>query len=210
VRLILASGSPRRRELLAALGFDFEVAPSSVDEDAVTRARPAALARALARAKAREVASSHPNAVVLAADTVVVQRGVLLAKPAGAAQARAMLDRLRGRPHRVITGVCVIAAGHRPLIAHEVTRVLMRPYPPDEIEASIARGDPFDKAGGYAIQDPVFNPVASYTGCYCNVVGLPLWTTLRLLTEAGVAPSKRRRMPLACEDCATKPQRPEA
>jgi len=206
VNLVLASGSPRRRELLTDLGFDFEVAPSSVDEDAVTRSRPVALARALARAKALDVASSHPDAAVLAADTVVVQRGVLLAKPADAAEARAMLDRLRGRPHRVITGVCVIAPGRRPRVAHEVTRVVMRRYVPDEVEASIARADPFDKAGGYAIQDPVFNPVASYTGCYCNVVGLPLWTTLRLLGAAGVVPSHPGRMPVACEACATKPQ----
>ena len=206
MNLVLASGSPRRRELLTDLGFDFEVAPSSVDEDAVTRSRPVALARALARAKALDVASSHPDAAVLAADTVVVQRGVLLAKPADAAEARAMLDRLRGRPHRVITGVCVIAPGRRPRVAHEVTRVVMRRYVPDEVEASIARADPFDKAGGYAIQDPVFNPVASYTGCYCNVVGLPLWTTLRVLGAAGFAPSRPGHMPVACEACATKPQ----
>jgi MAF protein len=206
VRLVLASASPRRRELLTALGYDFEVVPSSVDEDAVTRSRPERLARALALAKAREVAASQPDAAVLAADTVVVRRGVCLAKPSGPPEARDMLQRLRGRPHHVITAVCVVAPRHRPRAGHEVTRVVMRPYMPAEVEASIARGDPFDKAGAYAIQDPIFRPVATYQGCYCNVVGLPLWTTLRLLLAAGAAPARTARMPVACEACATNPQ----
>ena len=206
MRLVLASASPRRHELLTALGYNFEVVPSMVDEEAVTRSRPERLARALALAKAREVAASQPDAAVLAADTVVVRRGVYLAKPSGADGARDMLNRLRGRPHRVITAVCVVAPRHRAHVAHEATRVVMRDYMPEEVEASIARGDPFDKAGAYAIQDPIFRPVASYQGCYCNVVGLPLWTTLRLLLAAGVAPARRARMPVACEACATKPQ----
>jgi MAF protein len=205
VRLVLASASPRRRDLLADLGFDFDVVPSSVDEGAITRARPEALARALALAKAREITHRHPDAVVLAADTVVVHRGLILGKPVDGAKARAMLDRLRGRGHRVITGVCVVAPGARPRLAHEVTSVVMRSYLSSEVEASVARGDPFDKAGAYAIQDTAFNPVGSYEGCYCNVVGLPLWTTLRLL-ESAVSPKKSRRMPLVCEACATKPQ----
>jgi MAF protein len=208
VKLILASGSPRRRDLLTALGFDFEVVPSTVDEEAITRSRPDALARALARAKASDVAASYPDAVVLGADTVVVQRGALLAKPADADEARSMLARLRGRPHRVITGVCVLAPGGRARLAHEGTRVVMREYAPDEVEASIESGEPFDKAGGYALQDSVLRPVASYQGCYCNVVGLPLWTTLRLLLEAGVSPAHDGRMLLACDGCATKPQGP--
>jgi predicted house-cleaning NTP pyrophosphatase (Maf/HAM1 superfamily) len=86
----------------------------------------------------------------------------------------------------------------------------MRDYTAGEVEASIARGDPFDKAGAYAIQDPAFRPVASYDGCYCNVVGLPLWTTLRLLRSAGVEAGRAARMPVACEACATKPQRQPA
>jgi MAF protein len=146
--------------------------------------------------------------VVLGADTVVVQRGALLAKPADADEARSMLARLRGRPHRVITGVCVIAPGGRMRVAHEVTRVVMREYAPDEVEASIESGEPFDKAGGYALQDSVLRPVASHQGCYCNVVGLPLWTTLRLLLEAGISPAHDGRMLLACDGCATKPQGP--
>jgi MAF protein len=203
--LILASASPRRRELLAALGFEFTVVPSSVDEDALLRPDAVALARALARAKASDVAANRPGNVVLGADTVVVQRGVMFGKPADAEEARWMLGRLRGRAHRVITGICVIAPGRRPRVAHEVTRVIMRSYSEAEVEASIARGDPFDKAGGYAIQDTLFAPVDAFESCYCNVVGLPLWTTLRLLTDAGISPSGFRRMPIACEGCATKP-----
>jgi MAF protein len=203
--LVLASGSPRRRELLADLGFEFDVVPSSVDEDAILRSRPERLARALAQAKARDVAAQRPDAVVLAADTVVSLRGRLLAKPADAADARQMLALLRAKRHRVTTGVCVIAPGRRPRVAHAVTGVRMRPYAPQEVEASIARGDPFDKAGGYAIQDAVFAPVGAYDGCYCNVVGLPLWATLGLLAEAGISPSRGSRMPVACEACAMKP-----
>jgi MAF protein len=205
VRLVLASASPRRRELLTGLGFDFETVPSTVDESAIVRSRPEALARALALAKARDVAQRHPDAVVLAADTVVVHGGVILGKPRDAAEARAMLNLLRGRAHRVVTGVCVIAAGARPRLAHDVTRVVMRSYSEAEVEASISRGDPLDKAGAYAIQDPIFSPVDSYEGCYCNVVGLPLWTTLGLLAP-DIRPKHSRRMPLACEACATKPQ----
>jgi predicted house-cleaning NTP pyrophosphatase (Maf/HAM1 superfamily) len=116
-----------------------------------------------------------------------------------------MLNRLRGSAHRVVTGICVIAPGARPRLAHEVTRVVMRSYSQAEVEASISGGEPFDKAGAYAIQDAIFGPVDSYEGCYCNVVGLPLWTTLRLL-ESDVRPIHASSMPLACEACATKPQ----
>jgi MAF protein len=206
LKLILASASPRRRELLSALGFEFEVVPSSVDEEGITNTRPERLARALALAKARDVASRHPDAVVLGADTVVVHRGVLLAKPRDADEVRSMLERLRGKTHRVITGVCLIAPGRRPRLAHVGTRVTMRDYTAHEIEASIARGDPFDKAGAYAIQDPLFRPVESYDGCYCNVVGLPLWPALDLLEMAGVARTRPASMPAACAACVTKPQ----
>lgn len=199
--MILASASPRRRELLSQLGFDFDVAPSSVDEASFSRGRPEALARRIARAKALDVAAGYPDAAVLAADTIVVLRGDVLGKPRDAAEARRMLGRLRDRAHRVITAVCVAAPRSRVRVDHAVTRVVIRPYAAAEVEASIAHGDPFDKAGAYAIQDAVFAPVASYAGCYCNVVGLPLWTALRLLQDAGVTPSRGGVMPLACEAC---------
>ncbi len=191
--LILASASPRRRELLARLGLPFEVVEPQVDERGLG-GRPEPLARRLAAAKARAVAASRSQATVLAADTVVAYRGDILGKPQDAAEAEAMLRRLRGRSHRVVTAVAVLPpARRRPLIDHAVTRVTMRRYSDAQIAASIASGDPFDKAGAYAIQDERLSPVKAYDslpadrrGCYCNVVGLPLWTALRLLSRAGL------------------------
>ncbi len=191
--LILASASPRRRELLARIGLPFEIVHPHVDEGSL-EGRPDRLARRLATAKARAVSEKRPDATLLAADTVVGYHGIILGKPADAGEARAMLGLLRGRTHRVITAVAVLPPGRRrPLIGHAVTRVTMRRYSDDEIAASIARGDPFDKAGAYAIQDQRLAPVARYdslpdgkTGCYCNVVGLPLWMASRLLGRAGL------------------------
>jgi len=199
-RLILASASPRRRELLARLRIPFDVVPAGIDEEP-DGSRPVRLARRLAVAKAQAVAARQPDAAVLAADTMVVHNGDVLGKPRDAEEARTMLARLRGRRHRVITAIAVLPAGRRPdgrgsprrpLVDHAITVVSMRSYSDGEIDASIARGDPFDKAGAYAIQDPLLRPVSSYEspeggpGCYCNVVGLPLWPALRLLAHAGV------------------------
>jgi len=201
--LILASASPRRRDLLARLNLPFKVVAPRVDEG-VLRGRPEPIARRLAAVKARAVAADRPDAIILAADTVVAHRGVLLGKPRDAAEAEAMLQRLRGRAHRVVTAVAVLPPARtggrrRPLIDHATTYVTMRRYTDADIAASIARGDPFDKAGAYAIQDERLAPVASYDaapargqsqptvrrGCYCNVMGLPLWTAIRLLGRAG-------------------------
>src|SRR3990172_403220 len=184
--LILASASPRRSELLARLGVPFEVRPVSVIEEAGS-ANPAIVASRLARMKAEAARLVDPEAPVLAADTVVAHGGSILGKPRDADEARQMLRRLRGDSHRVITAVAVIPRGGRAaLLRHPETEVTMRPYTDAQIEASIARGDPFDKAGAYAIQDPLLHPVESYEGCYCNVVGLPLWTAVELLKRAGV------------------------
>jgi MAF protein len=184
--LILASASPRRCELLARFGLAFEVVEPAVEEGSL-RGRPERIARRLATAKARAVSEVRPDATVLAADTVVAHRGVLLGKPRDAAEAEAILKRLRGRAHRVVTAVAVLPPGdRRPLVDHAVTRVTMRRYTDAEIAASIARGDPFDKAGAYAIQDERLAPVERYHGCYCSVVGLPLWTAVRLLGRAGL------------------------
>jgi septum formation protein len=186
MRLILASASPRRRRLLAHLGLPFDVVEPDIDESDLA-GRPERVALRLAVAKARAVSEDHPDATVLAADTVVAHRGVLLGKPRDAAEAEATLKRLRGRVHRVVTAVAVLPPGHRrSFVDHAVTRVTMRRYIDAEIAASIARGDPFDKAGAYAIQDERLAPVASHDGCYCNVVGLPLWTAVRLLGRAGL------------------------
>jgi nucleoside triphosphate pyrophosphatase len=180
-----------------------------VDEESFTGGRPEALAHRIARAKALHIAARRPEAVVLAADTIVVLRGDVLGKPRDADEARRMLNRLRGRRHRVITAVCVIAPGRRPRIEHVVTRVNMRPYATEEVDAFIASGSPFDKAGGYAVQDIGFAPVASFEGCYCNVLGLPLWMALAMLGEVGIV-RRDESMPAACGKCVTKPQDAES
>ena len=221
--LILASASPRRRDLLARLDLPFKVVAPRVDEG-VLQGRPEPIARRLAGAKARAVAAERPDAAVLAADTVVAYRGNLLGKPTNADEAQAMLQRLRGRTHRVVTAVAALPPGRRrPLIDHATTYVTMRRYTDADIAASIARGDPFDKAGAYAIQDERLAPVARYdalpgpsvgrpvgpggSGCYCNVMGLPLWTAIRLLDRAGldltrVAPAD---LPPQCAKCPLAP-----
>jgi MAF protein len=201
--LILASASPRRRDLLGRLGVPFEVVEADIDESGLAGRRER-VARRLAAAKAHAVAVRHPDATVLAADTVVAHRGVLLGKPRGPAEAEATLKRLRGRVHRVVTAVAVLPPGGRqPLVEHAVTRVTMRRYTDEEIAASIARGDPFDKAGAYAIQDERLAPVARYDGCYCNVVGLPLWTAVRLLRRGGLDITRIRAADLLpqCASC---------
>jgi septum formation protein len=183
-RLVLASASPRRRELLAALGVPFTVRAADVPEELSLHAPAPVLAEELALAKASAVAREEPDALVLGADTIVVLDGRPLGKPASPEEARQMLRALRGRAHEVVTGVAVIARGGVTRTAHAVTRVVMRCYSDAEMEEYIASGDPFDKAGAYAIQHPGFQPVARVEGCYCNVVGLPLWTVRRLLAEA--------------------------
>jgi MAF protein len=138
---------------------------------------------------------------VLAADTIVVHRGALLAKPEDADEARRMLKGLRGRVHRVITGVAVMTPGRRrPRMFHEVSRVHMRAYSDADIEDTIARGVPFDKAGGYGIQDPVLRPVEACEGCFCNVMGLPLWATARLL-RAVSCDVATEALPERCRTC---------
>lgn len=183
--LVLASASPRRRELLAALGVPFEIDPADVDETSAER-DPARLAESLALLKARAVARRRPGDIVIGSDTVVALDGRLLGKPADAPEARAMLHALRDRAHEVVTGVAVVAPGGIEVVAHERTAVVMRAYSDAECEAFIARGEPFDKAGGYAIQDAAFRPVTRIEGCECGVMGLPLWTLARLLRGAGI------------------------
>jgi len=207
--LILASASPRRRDLLARLGLPFEVVEPDIDESTLT-GRPERIARRLASAKACAVSEGRPDATVLAADTVVAHRGALLGKPRDTTEAEAILKRLRGRTHRVVTAVAVLPAGRRrPLIDHAVTRVTMRRYSDAEIVASIARGDPFDKAGAYAIQDERLAPVETYEGCYCNVVGLPLWTAVRLLGRAGldITHISAAKLLPQCGECLLPPVR---
>jgi septum formation protein len=188
--LILASASPRRRELLAGLGLSFEVVPSQVDEARFAERPAAALATELALAKAREVAGRvGAGAVVVGADTLVVLDGRPFGKPASPAEARRMLAALAGRAHEVVTAVAVVEAGTgREATAAVVSRVVMRAYGPAEIDAYLATGEPFDKAGAYAVQGDGSRLIARVEGCYRSVVGLPVTTTARLLRGFGLAP----------------------
>ena len=200
--LILASASPRRRQLLAALGIPFAVDVADIDESRLGAESPEAHVRRLAEEKARAVAARRRQDVILAADTIVVHQGRILGKPRDAAHARAMLQSLRSEPHQVITAVAVaLPEGESHAKAQgaqrktgvfsdlDIATVVMRQYSGAEIDAYIASGDPFDKAGAYAIQNAAFAPVARLEGCYAGVMGLPLALTARLLTAAGLAPA---------------------
>ncbi len=193
--LILASSSPRRRQLLAALGHPFTIDAADIDESRMGEESPAAHVRRLAEEKARAVAARRPQDVILAADTIVVHQGRILGKPRDAAHARAMLQSLRNEPHQVITAVAVSRADA--IVSElDVSTIIMRDYSDAEIDAYIASGDPFDKAGAYAIQNAAFAPVARLEGCYAGVMGLPLALTARLLTAAGLVPAPS--WPQAC------------
>ncbi len=199
--LILASESPRRRELLKALGVDFQVCPAAIDEEKLRLEvkNPEELAQKLALAKAQAVCDEHPGSVVLGADTLVCLGSRIFGKPADAQEAREMLLALRGRPHRVITGLALITPGAMtPLVAHVSTSVLMRSYSDDEMAAYIASGDPLDKAGAYGTQDVDFHPAAPVNGCYFNVVGLPICATSELLRQVGISPRVDLGVTAAC------------
>jgi len=172
---------------LSRIGIPFTVCPADVDESMPVSANPAVVAGTLARTKAEAIRLTETDCAIIAADTVVVFAGVLLGKPKDPDEARQMLRGLRDETHQVLTAVVVMPAGRRSALArYPETTVRMRCYSDEEIEGSITRGDPFDKAGGYAIQDESLRPVEVYEGCYCNVVGLSLWTAIELLKRAEV------------------------
>jgi MAF protein len=205
MKLVLASASPRRRELLDAIGLGFDVAPVDLDEAAAAGTLPPLdAAAAVATAKARAL-PARAGTVVLAADTMVVLDDRVIGKPADPLEAGQMLAALRGRTHTVVTGVVVRAPGSEWTAAIE-SGVRMRSYGDAEIEAYVAAGGGHDKAGAYGIQDAPFLPVEAIEGCYCNVMGLPLWTAYRLLREAGCTAPRRPGEVLA--RCAVCPMRP--
>lgn len=181
--LILASASPRRRQLVGQMGLAFDVQPSDVDETALPDAEPSALVHHLAMEKAVAVARLHPGRLVLGADTIVVLDGHILGKPADAAEARRMLGRLSGRMHTVFTGVALVHLDSaRRVVTHEQTDVYVDALTPEEIAAYVETGAPLDKAGAYGIQDDygaVF--IHRIEGDYYNVVGLPLHRLYRML-----------------------------
>jgi septum formation protein len=202
--LLLASQSPRRRELLALLGLRFDVTVADVVEDPLANEPPAVTVVRLSQAKARAAgaghgrSATHRGAIILACDTVVALDGELLGKPRDAREATSMLRRLRGRPHVVYSAVTLLepATGRTATDVAE-SRLVMRAYTDAEIAAYVASGDPLDKAGAYGIQHPGFHPVAELQGCYANVMGLPLCHLTRCLRVWRVEPP--HDVPAACQ-----------
>jgi septum formation protein len=185
-RLILASASPRRKEILLALGLDFESRPAEVEEGVRPGESAFDAAERLAREKAAAVATPEGDALVVAADTLVVLDGEALGKPRDRREAEAMLRRLQGRRHQVVTGVAV-AAGGKLFSGRETTTVVFAPMSEEEIRAYAATGEPRDKAGAYAVQGIGGLFVERVEGSPSNVVGLPVRLLARLLAEAGLS-----------------------
>jgi septum formation protein len=188
-KLILASASPRRRELLAQAGYDFDVQPSSLTESRRPEEDAIRFATRLAREKAEAVYARHQPAIVLGADTVVVCDGEVMGKPADPADAERMLLLLAGRTHQVVTGVAVVWGSSSPPaieVAAELTQVTMRTLSPEEVSRYVATGEPMDKAGAYAIQGYAGRWIPRISGCYFNVVGLPLALVAAMLEAAEI------------------------
>ena len=187
MKLILASSSPRRAEILRNAGYAFTVLHSAVDETPIPGETPQDLVQRLAFAKAELVAARAVGPViVIAADTVVVLEGNILGKPRTTEDARQMLERLSGRTHAVVTGVALIRlpdAGRRQFV--EVTQVHFNSMSSEEITQYLASGEPFDKAGAYGIQGMAGRFIPRVEGCYFNVMGLPLSRLSRALAEWG-------------------------
>jgi septum formation protein len=185
VRLVLASGSPRRKELLGSAGFTFEVMAADIDESERVGEDAASYVKRLAEEKARVVAARVPDAVVLGADTTVVIDGEILQKPVDAVDAERMLRKLSGRTHQVHTGVAVVRGGV--CLSHvDTTDVVFRVIAEDELKHYVASGHAMDKAGAYGIQGYAARWIPRIDGDYFNVVGLPLSAVVGMLGEAGV------------------------
>jgi MAF protein len=202
LKVVLASGSPRRQSLLGALIGEFDVVPADIAEplgdDAV------ADAVALAAAKATHVAGARRGIIVVGADTIVFRGTVLYGKPSGPGEARAMLRELRGKSHGVVTGIAVAFDGR--LVADAaVSIVTLRGLSDGEIDSYVASGRPLDKAGAYAIQEEEFAVVDALDGCYCNVVGLPLWRLSSLLARANVSCDDPAATDERCRACPDRP-----
>lgn len=184
--IVLASRSPRRCELLSALGVAFTVCPADVDETPHPNESPIDLAKRLSRTKAYAIARDMPQALVIAADTLVIHKGRLLGKPGSPEEAFRMLRELRGCAHDVVTGLALVqTATDRESVQVACTPVFMRAYTDAEIYSYVKTGDPLDKAGAYAVQNAAFAPVERLEGCYANVVGLPLCHLYRVLRAWG-------------------------
>ena len=197
--LLLASNSPRRKQLLALGNWNFNIVVSDVDESQLADETPKDYVLRLAQAKALAVIEkAHPENIIIGSDTAVVDGNEILGKPKDEMDAVRMLKQLRGHTHQVFTGVAVYRVdGESMLTELCVTDVPMRNYSDDEIQAYVKTGDPLDKAGAYAIQHPDFQPVESMSGCYASVMGLPMCHVLRTLKKLDVY--AMADVPLGCQ-----------
>ena len=184
-RLILASGSPRRKELLRGLGITFDVVPADISEELKPGEAPLAYALRMAEEKALKVAEQFPNDYVLGADTIVVAEGQVLAKPRDPQDAARMLAVLSGRGHQVTTAVSLISPGGQTEIRSCTTAVYFRALDKQEIQNYVASGEPLDKAGAYAIQGGAAPWVVRLEGDHSNVVGLPVPLVVEMLRRQG-------------------------
>jgi nucleoside triphosphate pyrophosphatase len=205
--LVLASNSPRRKQLLGLGGWSFTVSPAAIDETPFDAEAPADYVARLAEGKVRKAARQAPaEALILAADTTVAvpahtlddSADQILGKPGDAQEAEKMLRLLRGRSHRVYTGLAVLRVSDGSILQDVcMSEVMMRDYSDDEMLAYIASGDPLDKAGAYAVQHAGFHPVERLAGCVANVMGLPVCHLARLLAEFNLPP--RDELPGECQ-----------
>ena len=196
ISILLASASPRRRELLSLLGLPFSVVVADVDETDGDGESPQAMVQRLGRAKALAVATRHPHALIIAADTTVALDGKSLGKPVDAAEATAMLRALRGRLHQVYSGLTV-AQGGQALTDLAESDVWMRDYSDEEIARYVTSGNPLDKAGAYAVQHASFHPAERVEGCFASVMGLPLCHLARMLARLSV--TVPLNVPIVCQ-----------
>lgn len=182
--VVLASASPRRHELLQLLVEDFQIDRCEVDESPFEGETPSSLVLRLAEAKARAIQQKQPDFIVVGADTIVVCDGRIMGKPASKEEAREMLQQIRGKTHEVFTGLCVLSPTHclKDLARSEVTFNWMSE---SEINEYLASGEPFDKAGAYAIQGFASRYIQGIKGCYFNVVGLPIALLYNMLQKTG-------------------------
>jgi len=197
--LVLASNSPRRRQLLALGNWEFDTIVSDVDESQLADEAPKDYVLRLAQAKARAVAEKlQPEKIVIGSDTAVIVDNSIFGKPKDKADAEWMLKQLRGRTHQVYTGVAFYRVSDGKMLTELcITDVPMRAYSDEEITAYIETGDPMDRAGAYAIQHPNFQPVESMRGCYASVMGLPMCHVMRTLRKFDIHPAAD--VPLACQ-----------
>lgn len=199
INLVLASSSPRRKQLLSLGNWKFEVIVSDIDESQHADERPENYVLRLAKEKTLAVAQkASPESIVIGSDTSVIDGDEILGKPKDAQDAVRMLKQLRGRTHQVYTGIAVYRLSDQSMSTElSITNVPMRTYDDDEINAYVSTGDPLDKAGAYAIQHPDFQPVQSMRGCYAGVMGLPMCHVVRALEKFGIQP--QADVPAACQ-----------